>query len=57
MRHGYGIRKSTTYEKAAKFRSKSQTHASLTSLRSGRVEEENAAEEHRHSKILRFIKM
>ncbi|KAF1768595.1 hypothetical protein GCK72_000407 [Caenorhabditis remanei] len=51
MRHGYGIRKSTTYANAAKFRSKSQTHASLTSLRSGRVEEENA-EEHRHKEGL-----
>ncbi|EGT34183.1 CBN-JPH-1 protein [Caenorhabditis brenneri] len=51
MRHGYGIRKSTTYANAAKFRSKSQTHASLTSLRSGRVEEENG-EEHRHKEGL-----
>lgn len=51
MRHGYGIRRSTTYANAAKFRSKSQTHASLTSLRSGRVEEENA-EEHRHKEGL-----
>ncbi|CAP28117.1 Protein CBR-JPH-1 [Caenorhabditis briggsae] len=51
MRHGYGIRKSATYANAAKFRSKSQTHASLTSLRSGRVEEENA-EEHRHKEGL-----
>uniref|UniRef100_A0A1I7V515 Junctophilin n=1 Tax=Caenorhabditis tropicalis TaxID=1561998 RepID=A0A1I7V515_9PELO len=52
MRHGYGIRKSTTYANAAKFRSKSQTHASLTSLRSGRVEEENAEEQHRHKEGL-----
>ncbi|CAI5440407.1 unnamed protein product [Caenorhabditis angaria] len=44
MRHGYGIRKSTTYGNAAKFRSKSQTHASLTSLRSGRMDEENGDE-------------
>ncbi|CAI2312865.1 unnamed protein product [Caenorhabditis sp. 36 PRJEB53466] len=51
MRHGYGVRKSATYVAAAKFRSKSQTHASLTSLRSGRVEEENA-EEHRHKEGL-----
>lgn len=52
MRHGYGIRRSTTYLNAAKFRSKSQTHASLTSLRSGRVEEENAEEQHRHKEGL-----
>lgn len=52
MRHGYGIRRSTTYANAAKFRSKSQTHASLTSLRSGRVEEENAEETQRHKEGL-----
>uniref|UniRef100_A0A8R1I8W9 Junctophilin n=1 Tax=Caenorhabditis japonica TaxID=281687 RepID=A0A8R1I8W9_CAEJA len=51
MRHGYGIRRSTTYANAAKFRSKSQTHASLTSLRSGRVEEENEGEQ-RHKEGL-----
>ncbi|CAD6184773.1 unnamed protein product [Caenorhabditis auriculariae] len=47
MRHGYGIRKSTTYGNAAKFRSKSHTHASLTSLRSGRVEDEEKNDEHK----------
>ncbi|CAB3408230.1 unnamed protein product [Caenorhabditis bovis] len=49
MRHGYGIRKSTAYANAAKFRSKSQNHASLTSLRSDRNEEE-AGNEEQHQK-------
>uniref|UniRef100_A0A1I8ETX9 Junctophilin n=1 Tax=Wuchereria bancrofti TaxID=6293 RepID=A0A1I8ETX9_WUCBA len=34
MRHGYGIRKSAQHSVAAKFRSRSRTNASLTSLRS-----------------------
>lgn len=34
MRHGYGIRKSAQHGVAAKFRSRSRTNASLTSLRS-----------------------
>uniref|UniRef100_A0AC35U007 Anoctamin n=1 Tax=Rhabditophanes sp. KR3021 TaxID=114890 RepID=A0AC35U007_9BILA len=34
MRHGYGIRKSAAYGTAMKFRSRSHTNASLTSLRS-----------------------
>ncbi|CAG9537737.1 unnamed protein product [Cercopithifilaria johnstoni] len=34
MRHGYGIRKSAQHSIAAKFRSRSRTNASLTSLRS-----------------------
>ncbi|VDP13728.1 unnamed protein product [Onchocerca flexuosa] len=34
MRHGYGIRKSVQHSVAAKFRSRSRTNASLTSLRS-----------------------
>uniref|UniRef100_A0A914VI51 Junctophilin-3 n=1 Tax=Plectus sambesii TaxID=2011161 RepID=A0A914VI51_9BILA len=34
MRHGYGVRKSAPYGVAAKFRSRSHAHASLTSLRS-----------------------
>lgn len=41
MRHGYGIRKSAPYNIAAKFRSRSQTNASLTSLRSDFGEDEN----------------
>uniref|UniRef100_A0A914C7F9 Junctophilin n=1 Tax=Acrobeloides nanus TaxID=290746 RepID=A0A914C7F9_9BILA len=41
MRHGYGIRKSASYGVAAKFRSRSQTNASLTSLRSDFGDDEN----------------
>ncbi|CAJ0568198.1 unnamed protein product, partial [Mesorhabditis spiculigera] len=44
MRHGYGMRKSAPYTVAAKFRNKSQTNASLTSLRSGRGEEQENKE-------------
>uniref|UniRef100_A0A158P921 Junctophilin n=1 Tax=Angiostrongylus cantonensis TaxID=6313 RepID=A0A158P921_ANGCA len=36
LRHGYGTRRSAPFGQAAKLRPKSQTHASLTSLRSGR---------------------
>uniref|UniRef100_A0A0M3HMV9 Junctophilin-3 n=1 Tax=Ascaris lumbricoides TaxID=6252 RepID=A0A0M3HMV9_ASCLU len=39
MRHGYGIRKSAPYGVAAKFRSRSHTNASLTSLRSENCDE------------------
>jgi junctophilin len=41
MRHGYGIRKSAPYGVAAKFRSRSHAHASLTSLRSEQGGNEN----------------
>lgn len=41
MRHGYGIRKSAPYGVAAKYRSRSHAHASLTSLRSDQSEEGN----------------
>ncbi|CAI4221291.1 unnamed protein product [Auanema sp. JU1783] len=44
-RHGYGTRKSSSYGTAAKFRSRSQTHASMSSLRSGRCEEEMTDDE------------
>ncbi|KAM3721409.1 Junctophilin-3 [Dirofilaria immitis] len=40
MRHGYGIRKSAQHNIAAKFRSRSCTNASLTSLRSEYGEDE-----------------
>ncbi|RCN33543.1 MORN repeat protein [Ancylostoma caninum] len=45
LRHGYGTRKSATYGQAAKLRPKSHTHASLTSLRSGRGDDENEDED------------
>nr|CDJ95478.1 MORN motif domain containing protein [Haemonchus contortus] len=45
LRHGYGTRRSATHGQAAKLRPKSHTHASLTSLRSGRGDEENEDEE------------
>ncbi|WKX89011.1 hypothetical protein Q1695_008567 [Nippostrongylus brasiliensis] len=41
LRHGYGTRRSATFGQSAKLRPKSHTHASLTSLRSGRGDEEN----------------
>ncbi|KHN77850.1 Junctophilin-3 [Toxocara canis] len=48
MRHGYGIRKSAPYGVAAKFRSRSHTNASLTSLRSENCDEQDEkAEEER----------
>ncbi|CEF65400.1 Junctophilin [Strongyloides ratti] len=40
MRYGYGIRKSAAYGVAVKFRSRSHTNASMTSLRSDYGEEE-----------------
>ncbi|ETN73069.1 MORN repeat protein [Necator americanus] len=45
LRHGYGTRRSATYGQAAKLRPKSHTHASLTSLRSGRGDDENEDED------------
>lgn len=45
MRHGYGVRKSAAFGQAAKWRAKSATNASLTSLRSGRAEEEDEREQ------------
>uniref|UniRef100_A0A0K0FNW5 Junctophilin (projected from Caenorhabditis elegans ortholog jph-1) n=1 Tax=Strongyloides venezuelensis TaxID=75913 RepID=A0A0K0FNW5_STRVS len=42
MRYGYGIRKSAAYGVAVKFRSRSHTNASMTSLRSDYGEEEEA---------------
>lgn len=45
LRHGYGTRRSATYGQAAKLRPKSQTHASLTSLRSGRGVDEDEDED------------
>ncbi|KAK6042173.1 MORN repeat protein [Cooperia oncophora] len=45
LRHGYGTRRSATHGQAAKLRPKSHTHASLTSLRSGRGDEENEDDE------------
>ncbi|VDN43811.1 unnamed protein product, partial [Gongylonema pulchrum] len=44
MRHGYGVRKSAQYGVAAKFRSRSRTNASLTSLRSEYGEEDESEE-------------
>ncbi|KIH60359.1 MORN repeat protein [Ancylostoma duodenale] len=49
LRHGYGTRKSATYGQAAKLRPKSHTHASLTSLRSGRGDDENEDEDQSES--------
>lgn len=44
MRHGYGVRKSAQHGVAAKFRSRSRTNASLTSLRSEYGEEDEKDE-------------
>lgn len=44
MRHGYGVRKSAQHGVAAKFRSRSRTNASLTSLRSEYGEEDDKDE-------------
>ncbi|KAK6028039.1 MORN repeat protein [Ostertagia ostertagi] len=49
LRHGYGTRRSATHGQAAKLRPKSHTHASLTSLRSGRGDEENEDDEESQS--------
>ncbi|CAJ0594105.1 unnamed protein product [Cylicocyclus nassatus] len=49
LRHGYGTRKSATYGQAAKLRPKSQTHASLTSLRSGRGDDDNDDEDQKEN--------